>query len=64
MATILTIAVTICIAVTVSVFSVTIAVALTRVDAIDDEMDVQITGATLRSVNTIEELYNLVMSKK
>ncbi|MBR3492362.1 MAG: acyl carrier protein [Bacteroidales bacterium] len=38
--------------------------ALSVVDAIDDEMDVQITGATLRSVNTIEELYNLVMSKK
>ncbi len=31
--------------------------------AIDDEMDVQITGADLRSVSTIEELYNLVMSK-
>lgn len=31
--------------------------------AIDDEMDVQITGADLRSVSTIEELYNLVMRK-
>jgi len=31
--------------------------------AIDDEMDVQITGPELRSINTIEELYNYVMSK-
>lgn len=37
--------------------------ALSVISAIDDEMDVQMTGAELRSVNTIEELYNLVMSK-
>lgn len=37
--------------------------ALSVISAIDDEMDVQITGADLRTVNTIEELYNLVMNK-
>lgn len=37
--------------------------ALSVISAIDDEMDVQITGANLRSVNTIEELYNLIQNK-
>jgi acyl carrier protein len=37
--------------------------ALSLISTIDDEMDVQMTGAELRSVNTIEELYNYVMSK-
>lgn len=36
---------------------------LSIISVIDDELDVQITGADLRSVNTIEELYNLVLSK-
>lgn len=35
-------------------------VALAIISMIDDEMDVQITGADLRSVKTIEELYNKV----
>lgn len=37
--------------------------ALSVISAIDDEMDVQMKGTELRSVNTIEELYKLVMSK-
>lgn len=36
---------------------------LSIISEIDDEMDVQLTGADLRSVNTIEELYNLIQSK-
>ena len=35
-------------------------VALSIIDMIDDNMDVQITGADLRAVKTIEELYNAV----
>ena len=38
-------------------------VALSIISMIDDEMDVQITGADLRSSTTIEDLYNLVTSK-
>lgn len=38
-------------------------VALSIISMIDDEMDVQITGADLRSAKTIEELFNLVNSK-
>lgn len=38
-------------------------VALSIISMIDDEMDVQITGADLRSSKTIEDLYNLVISK-
>ena len=38
-------------------------VALSIISMIDDEMDVQITGADLRSSKTIEELFNLVNSK-
>ena len=35
-------------------------VALSIISMIDDEMDVQITGADLRASKTIEELYNAV----
>ena len=35
-------------------------VALSIISMIDDEMDVQITGADLRAAKTIEELYNAV----
>lgn len=38
-------------------------VALSIISMIDDEMDVQITGADLRSSKTIEDLYNFVNSK-
>ena len=38
-------------------------VALSIISMIDDEMDVQITGADLRSSKTIEDLFNLVISK-
>ena len=38
-------------------------VALSTISMIDDEMDVQITGADLRSSKTIEDLFNLVKSK-
>ena len=38
-------------------------VALSIVSMIDDEMDVQITGADLRASKTIEDLFNLVNSK-
>ena len=37
--------------------------ALSIIGMIDDEYDKHITGADLRSVTTIEELYNLVESK-
>ena len=37
--------------------------ALSIISMIDDEMDVQITGADLRAAKTIEDLYNLVKSK-
>ena len=36
---------------------------LSIISRIDEEFDKQITGADLRSVLTIEELYNLVKSK-
>ena len=36
---------------------------LAIISMIDDEFDKQITGADLRSVKTIEELYNLVLAK-
>lgn len=38
-------------------------VALSIISMIDDEMDVQITGADLRASKTIEDLYNLVNAK-
>ena len=37
--------------------------ALSIISMIDDEFDKQITGADLRSVSTIGELYNLVENK-
>ena len=36
---------------------------LSIISMIDEEFDKQIAGADLRSVSTIEELYNLVESK-
>ena len=36
---------------------------LSVISMIDDEFDKAITGAELRSVSTIEELYNLVQTK-
>ena len=38
-------------------------VALSIISMVDDEMDKRVTGADLRSCNTIEELYKLVESK-
>lgn len=38
-------------------------IALSIISMVDDEYDKQITGADLRSVSTIEELYNLVEQK-
>jgi acyl carrier protein len=38
-------------------------VALSIISMVDDEMDKRVTGADLRSCNTIEELFNLVESK-
>lgn len=38
-------------------------IALSIISMIDDEMDVQITGADLRASQTIEDLFNLVNSK-
>lgn len=38
-------------------------VALAIISMVDDEMDVQITGADLRNSKTIEELYNVVCAK-
>jgi acyl carrier protein len=37
--------------------------ALSIISMIDDQMDIQITGADLRSCQTIEDLYNAVTSK-
>lgn len=37
--------------------------ALSIIAMVDENLDKSITGADLRSVNTIEELYNLVMAK-
>ncbi len=37
--------------------------ALAIISMIDDELDVQITGADLRGSKTIEDLYNIVSSK-
>ncbi len=37
--------------------------ALAIISMIDDELDVQITGADLRGSKTIEDLYNTVSSK-
>jgi len=37
--------------------------ALSIISMIDDQMDIQITGADLRSCQTIEDLYNTVTSK-
>lgn len=37
--------------------------ALSIISMVDDEMDVAITGADVRSCKTIEELYNLALSK-
>ncbi|MBC8594605.1 acyl carrier protein [Oscillospiraceae bacterium N12] len=36
---------------------------LSVISMIDEEFEKQVTGADLRSVGTIEELYNLVLSK-
>lgn len=38
-------------------------VALSIISMVDDEMDVQITGADLRNSKTIEDLFKLVISK-
>ncbi len=38
-------------------------VALSIISMVDDEMDVQITGADLRNSKTIEDLYNVVCAK-
>ena len=38
-------------------------VALSIISMVDDEMDKRLTGADLRSCNTIEELFKLVESK-
>ncbi len=38
-------------------------VALSIISFIDDEFDKTITGAEIRSCNTISELYNLILSK-
>ena len=37
--------------------------ALSIIAMVDEEFDKRITGADLRSVSTIEELYNLIQSK-
>ncbi len=37
--------------------------ALSIISMIDDEFEKRVTGADLRSVKTIEELYNLIQSK-
>jgi acyl carrier protein len=37
--------------------------ALSIIAMVDENLDKRITGADLRSVNTVEELYNLVMAK-
>ena len=37
--------------------------ALSVISMVDEEFDKQITGADIRSVSTIEEVYKLVMSK-
>ncbi len=37
--------------------------ALSIIAMVDDQMEKRITGADLRSCNTIEELYNLVLTK-
>lgn len=38
-------------------------VALSVISMIDEEFEKRVTGADIRSCNTIEELYNLVQSK-
>jgi acyl carrier protein len=38
-------------------------VALSIISMVDEEMDVQITGADLRNSKTIEELYNVACAK-
>lgn len=38
-------------------------VALSIISMVDEEMDVQITGADLRNSKNIEELYNVVCAK-
>lgn len=38
-------------------------VALSVISMIDEEFEKRVTGSDIRSVNTIEELYNLVLSK-
>lgn len=38
-------------------------VALSIISMVDEEMDVQITGADLRNSKTIEDLYNVVCAK-
>ena len=38
-------------------------VALSIISMVDEEMDVQITGADLRNSRTIEDLYNVICAK-
>lgn len=38
-------------------------VALSVISMVDEEFDKQLTGAELRNINTIEELYNIILSK-
>ena len=38
-------------------------IALSIIAMVDEEFEKRITGADLRSVNTLEELYNLIQSK-
>lgn len=38
-------------------------IALSIISMVDDQMEKRVTGADLRSSNTIEELYNLISSK-
>lgn len=36
---------------------------LSVISMVDEEFDIQLTGADIKSVNSIEELYNLIVSK-
>ena len=36
---------------------------LSVISMVDEEFDIQLTGADIKSVNSIEELYNLIASK-
>ena len=39
-------------------------VALSIISMVDEEFDKRLTGADLRSMDTIEDLYNLILTKK